>query len=174
MKKSRFILGLALTILLSCSRGYQDQEINIYGYMIGDTLTSEFTLEDSSKSIYQSAIFKDDNRFEIALIDKYIYMMNFSDLNSKEHAYYKKLISDKLKTKPEYFSGENQFNLKVEEGGLLYWIDTETKTEYMLSPDTIPRALKHSLFMMNKTVSDSLLEIFVADPDVEYDIMYPE
>lgn len=173
MMMNKIFLGLVLTVLFSCSCVYQGQEISVYGYEIGDSLTNEFTLLDSSRSIYHRAIYIDDNRFEIALIDKYIYMMNFSGLDSKERAHYEKLISDDLKTKPEFFTGENQFNLKIE-GEPLYWIDNKTKTEYMLTSDLKPKTSGYSLFIMNKELSDSLLEINVSDPDVEYEIIYPE
>ena len=84
MKKNsnKLVVGVILTFLLyACVTSGTKDQLEIYGYKLGDTLTNEFEIIKVQDFPFSRAILIKDKRVEVSLVNNHITAITYKKIN---------------------------------------------------------------------------------------------
>lgn len=167
-------IGVIITLLFACAASGTSDQLEIYGYKLGDTLTNEFEITKVQDFPFSRAILIKDKRVEVSLVNNHIIGITYEKLYPKEHADLENMITEAMSFAPKYYNGTTPFNVKVE-GEVFYWHDTINGTEVLLGRNPQNDTVLSTLSIYNQKAFDSLINLYVPDFDtINYEVTYME
>ena len=161
-----FSLLLVIIFLNSCIENRINENLEIYGYSIGDTITEEFKITHKYGEYFSDAIFKKDTLVEIYTIGKQIntFTLNLSETEFNETI---KRVEFILGKPIVYYIGDTIRKIKLNHS-----------IEYFLWNDSITNKSIEAYLNMNysrkgyvRFSNDSISEILLRKHILDYDVI---
>jgi hypothetical protein len=152
----RELLGIFLFVIVfsSCNSRIVDQDLNVFGYKLGDSISSDFRIIESFGEYYNHYEMINESRFMASTIRNRIDGIYLSKLTYSEFQDIKNVIEEKLGFEPIHNKGETHTGLKII-GEEYYWNDSITEMEYSIGVSEKMDS-NYSFSIINRLIIDSL------------------
>ena len=109
------ILGILLTftLIIPCKSQLLDDNLNVYGYALGDTLTNEFDITERYGEYFEIAEYINDRRVNVSTIKSHITYFTITLTSKKQFTEVKQKLEDHFNSKLIHLTGETKTGVKL-------------------------------------------------------------
>ena len=175
MKKfiSAVVIVNIISVFVSCKSKMFNDNLEIYGYMVGDTLTEEFNIIKTFGPYYKLAKYIYDSSFAVYTIGNHISSMHLL-IKDKDFENIIKRIKNNLGQSTNHYTGDTIFGIKLKHKvEFYYWYDPLTQNKYSTIKN-LDKNNVNNLEITNNSIVESLKMKFIENyngDDIDIKIM---